>query len=101
MISCKSLSHEGRCITGASQVVHRPMLLVPALENERHAVWLIPGVRFSVLGNELMFCIVTPPQTRMMAQKKSPEGIQYSGFLDALVKIPRQEGIMAMYKVLL
>ena len=35
----------------------------------------------------------------MMAQKKSPEGIQYSGFFDALVKIPRQEGIMAMYKV--
>ena len=34
-----------------------------------------------------------------MAQKKSPEGIQYSGFFDALVKIPRQEGIMAMYKV--
>ena len=39
------------------------------------------------------------PQTRMMAQKKSPEGIQYSGFFDALIKIPRQEGIMAMYKV--
>jgi hypothetical protein len=35
----------------------------------------------------------------MMAQKKSPEGIQYSGFFDALIKIPRQEGIMAMYKV--
>ena len=35
----------------------------------------------------------------MMAQKKSPEGIQYSGFFDALIKIPRQEGIKAMYKV--
>ena len=35
-----------------------------------------------------------------MAQKKSPEGIQYSGFFDALMKIPRQEGIMAMYKVM-
>ena len=33
-----------------------------------------------------------------MAQKKSPEGIQYSGFFDALFKIPRQEGVMALYK---
>lgn len=38
-------------------------------------------------------------QTRMMAQKKSPEGIQYSGFFDALFKIPKQEGFMALYKV--
>lgn len=35
----------------------------------------------------------------MMAQRKSPEGIQYSGFFDALLKIPRQEGMMALYKV--
>ena len=35
----------------------------------------------------------------MMAQRKSPEGIQYSGFFDALLKIPRQEGFMALYKV--
>ena len=38
-------------------------------------------------------------QTRMMAQKKAPEGIQYSGFFDALLKIPRQEGFLALYKV--
>lgn len=40
-------------------------------------------------------------KTRMMAQKKSPEGIQYSGFFDALFKIPKQEGFMALYKGLL
>lgn len=38
-------------------------------------------------------------QTRMMAQRKSPEGIQYSSFFDALLKIPRQEGFLALYKV--
>ena len=39
------------------------------------------------------------PQTRMMAQKKSPFPDQYSGFLDCLLKVPRQEGFLALYKV--
>ena len=38
-------------------------------------------------------------QTRMMAQKKSPFPDQYSGFLDCLLKVPRQEGFLALYKV--
>ena len=38
-------------------------------------------------------------QTRMMAQKKSVNPNQYSGFFDCLLKIPRQEGILALYKV--
>jgi solute carrier family 25 citrate transporter 1 len=42
-------------------------------------------------------------KTRLMAQGKAPPGTQprYSGLLDALVKIPRQEGIGALYKGLL
>jgi hypothetical protein len=35
----------------------------------------------------------------MMAQKKSPFPDQYSGFLDCLLKVPRQEGFLALYKV--
>jgi Mitochondrial carrier protein len=41
-------------------------------------------------------------QTRLMAQQKSADGSRrYSGFLDALVKIPREEGLRAMWKGLL
>ena len=36
-----------------------------------------------------------------MAQSKSGGDIRYKGFLDALVKIPREEGFLAMYKGLL
>lgn len=43
--------------------------------------------------------LVCCPQTRMMAQKKSPFPDQYSGFLDCLLKVPRQEGFLALYKV--
>mmetsp|Transcript_15476 Transcript_15476/g.33576 ORF Transcript_15476/g.33576 Transcript_15476/m.33576 type:complete len:311 (-) Transcript_15476:1366-2298(-) len=39
-------------------------------------------------------------KTRMMAQTKAG-GIKYTGFFDALIKIPREEGIMAMWKGLL
>lgn len=38
-------------------------------------------------------------QTRMMAQKKSAFPDQYSGFVDCLLKVPRQEGFLALYKV--
>jgi len=40
-------------------------------------------------------------KTRLMAQSKSGGDIRYKGFLDALVKIPREEGFLAMYKGLL
>lgn len=36
-----------------------------------------------------------------MAQEKSEGPPRYKGLLDALVKIPREEGIRAMYKGLL
>ena len=34
-----------------------------------------------------------------MAQQKSADGVSYKGFVDALVKIPQQEGFGALYKV--
>ena len=41
-------------------------------------------------------------KTRMMAQgKKGSSGVQYSSLLDALVKIPQQEGIRALWRGLL
>lgn len=40
-------------------------------------------------------------KTRLMAQDKSGGAPMYSGFLDAMVKIPKAEGIMAMWKGLL
>uniref|UniRef100_A0A7S0VIY9 Uncharacterized protein n=1 Tax=Polytomella parva TaxID=51329 RepID=A0A7S0VIY9_9CHLO len=41
-------------------------------------------------------------KTRLMAQSKYGEGgIKYKGFFDALVKIPREEGIKTMWKGLL
>ncbi|WIA13872.1 hypothetical protein OEZ85_002444 [Tetradesmus obliquus] len=41
-------------------------------------------------------------KTRMMAQgKKGSSGVQYSSMLDALVKIPQQEGIRALWRGLL
>lgn len=40
-------------------------------------------------------------KTRLMAQTKAAGDIRYSGFFDALVKIPREEGIKAMWKGLL
>mmetsp|Transcript_19369 Transcript_19369/g.49277 ORF Transcript_19369/g.49277 Transcript_19369/m.49277 type:complete len:216 (+) Transcript_19369:101-748(+) len=41
-------------------------------------------------------------KTRLMAQsKQGPEGIKYKGFFDALVKIPAEEGIGAMWRGLL
>jgi solute carrier family 25 citrate transporter 1 len=44
-------------------------------------------------------------KTRLMAQGKegasSSAGPRYSGMLDALVKIPREEGIRALYRGLL
>jgi solute carrier family 25 citrate transporter 1 len=36
-----------------------------------------------------------------MAQGKEGGSLRYSGLLDALVKIPREEGIRALYKGLL
>lgn len=45
-------------------------------------------------------CVSGLLQTRMMAQRKSPGGIQYTSFFDALLKIPSQEGVMALYKVI-
>lgn len=40
-------------------------------------------------------------QTRLMAQQKSDGPARYAGLLDALVKIPREEGILALYRGLL
>jgi len=41
-------------------------------------------------------------KTRMMAQAKAPpDAPRYSGFFDALLRIPREEGLKAMYKGLL
>ncbi len=42
-------------------------------------------------------------KTRLMAQTKAntPEALRYKGFFDALVRIPREEGIMAMWRGLL
>ncbi|PNW81786.1 hypothetical protein CHLRE_06g260200v5 [Chlamydomonas reinhardtii] len=40
-------------------------------------------------------------KTRLMAQTKTSGGTRYSGFFDALMRIPREEGIMAMWKGLL
>ena len=43
-----------------------------------------------------------PAQTRLMAQQKAADGTQrYRGFLHALVTIPREEGLRAMWKGLL
>ena len=36
-----------------------------------------------------------------MAQTKTSDGVRYAGFLDALVRIPREEGFRALYKGLL
>ncbi|KAK9907509.1 hypothetical protein WJX75_004988 [Coccomyxa subellipsoidea] len=40
-------------------------------------------------------------KTRLMAQQKSDGPARYAGLLDALVKIPREEGILALYRGLL
>ncbi|EFJ52815.1 mitochondrial substrate carrier [Volvox carteri f. nagariensis] len=40
-------------------------------------------------------------KTRLMAQTKTSEGVRYKGFFDALVRIPAEEGVMAMWKGLL
>ena len=40
-------------------------------------------------------------QTRLMAQQKSDGPARYKGLLDALVKIPAEEGFLAFYKGLL
>ncbi|KAK9807343.1 hypothetical protein WJX73_003666 [Symbiochloris irregularis] len=40
-------------------------------------------------------------KTRLMAQEKGQGPVRYKGLLDALVKIPREEGVRAMYKGLL
>ena len=40
-------------------------------------------------------------QTRLMAQQKSDGPPRYKGMLDALVKIPAEEGFLAFYKGLL
>lgn len=41
-------------------------------------------------------------KTRMMAQAKAPpDAPRYSGFFDAMIRIPQQEGMLAMYKGLL
>lgn len=40
-------------------------------------------------------------KTRLMAQSKSSGGIKYKGFFDALLRIPAEEGVMAMWKGLL
>lgn len=36
-----------------------------------------------------------------MAQQKADGPARYSGLLDALIKIPREEGILALYRGLL
>ena len=40
-------------------------------------------------------------QTRLMAQEKGEGPLRYRGLLDALVKIPREEGLLALWKGLL
>lgn len=41
-------------------------------------------------------------QTRLMAQQRQADGtLEYRGFLHALVKIPKEEGLKAMWKGLL
>lgn len=40
-------------------------------------------------------------QTRLMAQEKGDGPVRYKGLLDALLKIPREEGIRALYRGLL
>lgn len=40
-------------------------------------------------------------KTRLMAQSKSSDGPRYNGFFDALIKIPQQEGLPAMWRGLL
>lgn len=40
-------------------------------------------------------------QTRLMAQQKSEGAVRYRGFLHALVTIPREEGLRAMWRGLL
>lgn len=68
----------------------------------RLAAWqsMISGGTAAILGPT-----VTNPfdviKTRMMAQRKSPGGVQYKSFFDALLKIPAQEGVLALYKGLL
>lgn len=40
-------------------------------------------------------------KTRLMAQEKQKGPLRYKGFFDALIKIPREEGVLAMWKGLL
>ena len=41
-------------------------------------------------------------KTRMMAQAKAPpDAPRYTGFFNALYRIPREEGLLALYKGLL
>lgn len=40
-------------------------------------------------------------KTRLMAQEKGDGPVRYKGLLDALLKIPREEGIRALYRGLL
>lgn len=40
-------------------------------------------------------------KTRLMAQGKEGGTVRYKGLLDALIKIPREEGIKALYRGLL
>lgn len=42
-----------------------------------------------------------PVQTRLMAQEKGEKPAKYSGMLNALATIPREEGIRALWKGLL
>ena len=48
-----------------------------------------------------MCCMLCGMQTRLMAQQKSDGPARYKGLLDALVKIPAEEGFLAFYKGLL
>ena len=49
----------------------------------------------------LIWCVMRGMQTRLMAQQKSDGPARYKGLLDALVKIPAEEGFLAFYKGLL
>lgn len=40
-------------------------------------------------------------QTRLMAQEKGEGPVRYKGLADALLKIPREEGLRALWKGLL
>ena len=40
-------------------------------------------------------------QTRLMAQEKGESAVRYRGLLDALVRIPREEGVAALWRGLL